>query len=54
MILKQRTIVLRARCEDLVKDLQQLAQEIGHRELAAVVGELRNSMSEPFMFVEVY
>ena len=53
MIINQRTIVLRAKCEDLVKDLQQLAQEIGHKELAAVVGELRNRMSEPFMFVIV-
>jgi tRNA U34 5-carboxymethylaminomethyl modifying GTPase MnmE/TrmE len=36
-----------------VKDLQQLSQEIGHKELAAVVGELRLRMSEPFMFVIV-
>jgi hypothetical protein len=51
MILNQHTIALRAQCEDLVKDLQQLSQEIGHKELAAVVGELRLRMSEPFMFV---
>lgn len=53
MILNQHTLVLRAQCEDLVKDLQQLSQEIGHQELAATVGELRNRMSEPFMFVIV-
>lgn len=53
MILNQRTIALRAQCEDLVKDLQQLSQEIGHKELAATVGELRNRMTEPFMFVIV-
>jgi hypothetical protein len=53
MILNQHTISLRAQCEDLVKDLQQLSQEIGHKELAAVVGELRLRMSEPFMFVIV-
>jgi GTPase SAR1 family protein len=53
MILNQRTIALRAKCEDLVKDLQQLSQEIGHKELAATVGELRNRMTEPFMFVIV-
>ncbi|MCC7244447.1 MAG: dynamin family protein [Saprospiraceae bacterium] len=53
MILNQRTIVLRARSEDLVKDLQHLSQEIGHQQLAATVGELRNRMSEPFMFVIV-
>jgi predicted GTPase len=53
MILNQRTLALRAQCEDLVKDLQQLSQEIGHRDLAAMVGELRNRMAEPFMFVIV-
>jgi GTPase SAR1 family protein len=53
MILNQRTLALRAQCEDLVKDLQQLSQEIGHQELAATVGELRNRMTEPFMFVIV-
>lgn len=53
MIINQRTLALRAQCEDLVKDLQQLSQEIGHKELAATVGELRNRMTEPFMFVIV-
>lgn len=53
MILNQHTLVLRAQCEDLVKDLQQLSQEIGNKELALMVGELRNRMTEPFMFVIV-
>lgn len=53
MILNQRTLALRAQGEDIVKELQQLAQEIGHGELAQTVGELRNRMSEPFMFVIV-
>ena len=53
MIINQRTLALRAQCEDIVKDLQQLSQEIGHKELAATVGELRNRMTEPFMFVIV-
>lgn len=53
MILNQRTIALRAQCEDIIKDLQALAQEIGHKELAHTVGELRNRMNEPFMFVIV-
>jgi predicted GTPase len=53
MILNQRTLALRAQCEDLVKDLQQLSLEIGHKDLSAMVGELRNRMSEPFMFVIV-
>lgn len=53
MILNPRTQALRVQVEDAVKDLHQLAQEIGHKELAATVGELRNRMSEPFMFVIV-
>ncbi len=53
MILNQHTIALRAQVEDVVKDLQQLSQEIGHSELAAKVGELRNRMTEPYMFVIV-
>lgn len=53
MILNQRTIALRAQVEDAVKDLQTLTQEIGHAELAAMVGELRLRMTEPYMFVVV-
>lgn len=53
MILNQHTQSLRVQVEDLVKDLQNLSQEIGHKDLAATVGELRNRMGEPFMFVIV-
>lgn len=53
MILNQRTLALRTQVEDIVKDLQQLSQEIGHKVLAGMVGELRNRMTEPFMFVVV-
>lgn len=52
-MLNQHTQALRVQVEDAVKDLHGLAQEIGHRELAATVGELRNRMSEPYMFVIV-
>lgn len=52
-MLNQRTQALRVRVEDAIKDLHNLTQAIGHRELAATVGELRNRMSEPFMFVIV-
>ena len=38
MILNQRTLALRAQVEDIVKDLQQLSQEIGHKVLAGMVG----------------
>lgn len=53
MILNQRTQTLRAQVEDIVKDLHQLSQETGHKELSSMVGELRNRMSDPFMFVVV-
>lgn len=53
MILNPRTQAFRAETEEIVKDLQQLSQEIGHRELSAMVGELRNRMNDPFMFVIV-
>lgn len=53
MILNQRTRALRVQVEDLVKDLQNLSQQIGHQELAVTVGELRNRMGEPYMFVIV-
>ncbi len=53
MILNQRTQALRVQVEDAVKDLHHLAQGIGHRDLAATVGELRNRMAEPYMFVIV-
>lgn len=53
MIINQRTLALRAQVEDIVKDLQSLSQEIGHKDLAAMVGELRNRMTEPYMFVIV-
>lgn len=53
MIINPRTLALRAQVEDIVKDLQHLSQEIGHKELAVMVGELRNRMTEPYMFVVV-
>ncbi|MBK6931192.1 MAG: dynamin family protein [Saprospirales bacterium] len=53
MILNQNTQALRVQIEDAVKDLHTLTQEIGHKELATAVGELRNRMAEPYMFVVV-
>ena len=53
MIINQRTLALRAQVEDIVKDLQSLSQEIGNKDLAVMVGELRNRMTEPYMFVIV-
>ena len=52
-MLNQHTQALRVQVEDAVKDLHKLTQEIGHQELAATVGELRNRMTEPYMFVIV-
>jgi ribosome biogenesis GTPase A len=53
MILNQKIKAYRSQVEEIVKDLHQLSQEIGHKELSSTVGELRNRMTEPFMFVIV-
>jgi predicted GTPase len=53
MILNQKIKTYRSQVEEIVKDLHQLSQEIGHKELSSTVGELRNRMTEPFMFVIV-
>lgn len=52
-ILNQRTKSQKIAVEEIVKDLHQLAREIGHEALTKTVGELRNRMNEPFMFVIV-
>ncbi len=52
-ILNQRILGLRAQVEEIVKDLHSLSREIGHDDLTNTVGELRNRMTEPFMFVIV-
>ncbi len=53
MLFNQRIKTLRAQVEDAVNNLHALAQQIGHKELTATVGELRNRMGEPYMFVIV-
>ncbi|MDX2135375.1 MAG: dynamin family protein [Saprospiraceae bacterium] len=53
MMLNQRTQALRVQVEDLIKDLHQLTQEIGHQELTNTVSDLRIRMTEPYMFVIV-
>ena len=53
MILNPKTQALKARAEEAIKDLHQFAVETGRQELAATVGELRNRMNEPFLFVVV-
>ena len=50
-IINSRLKATRSRVEDVVKDLHELVGLIGHRELSATVGELRNRLGEPFMFV---
>ncbi len=37
--------------EELFKDLHELAGEIGHKSLTQTIGELRNRLGEPYMFV---
>ncbi len=43
----------RAQVEELVKELQSIAGAIGHKELEQTISDLRNRITEPFMFVIV-
>ncbi|MCU0451501.1 MAG: dynamin family protein [Bernardetiaceae bacterium] len=52
-VLSQDLQQYRARIDEVVKDLHNLTAEIGHRELAQTLSELRNRIHEPFMFVIV-
>lgn len=52
-ILDQQLQTLRYKMDEIVKDLHHLTIEIDHKELSETVGELRNRINEPFMFVIV-
>ena len=43
----------KARLDELVKDLHQLTHDIQHQQLTETVGDLRNRIHDPFMFVIV-
>jgi len=43
----------RAQVEELVKELQSIAGAIGHDELEKTISDLRNRITEPYMFVIV-
>ncbi len=52
-ILNQKLKVYREKIDDIVGELHQLTKDIGHEELSKTVGDLRNRITEPFMFVIV-
>lgn len=52
-ILNQKLQSWRSQIGEIVKDLHQLTISIGHNELAQTVSDLRNRITEPFMFVIV-
>ncbi|MEL6863459.1 MAG: dynamin family protein [Bacteroidota bacterium] len=52
-ILNQQLISFRAQVDQIVLELHELTNEIGHAELAKTVSDLRNRLHEPFMFVIV-
>ncbi|MEL7121010.1 MAG: dynamin family protein, partial [Bacteroidota bacterium] len=52
-LINQQLQALRAKIDEIVKDLHDLTIQIGHDELAQTVSELRNRIHEPFMFVIV-
>lgn len=53
MILNVKAKQIRIQVEDAVKELHQLVEQIGHKELGSTLSDLRNRMHEPFMFVIV-
>lgn len=53
LILDQELQTLRFTMDEIVKDLHQIAIDIGNHELAGTISELRNRINEPFMFVIV-
>ncbi len=44
---------MRSQLDEIVKDLHRMTSDIGNEPLAQTVGELRNRINEPFMFVVV-
>ena len=52
-ILNQNLKVYKTQIDQIVKELHDLTVGIGHNELATMVSELRNRITEPFMFVIV-
>jgi len=52
-LINQHLQAYRARVDEIVKDLHELAIRIDSEELAHTVSELRNRIHEPFMFVIV-
>ncbi len=52
-ILNDSLQTLRSQIDEIVKDLHDLTNEIGHAALNQTVSDLRNRINEPFMFVIV-
>ena len=52
-ILNQDLKIYKTQIDQIVKELHDLTIGIGHTELATMVSELRNRITEPFMFVIV-
>ncbi len=53
MLIDDKYQAQRARLDEIVKNLHELTERIGHAELATTVSDLRNRLHEPFMFVIV-
>lgn len=52
-LLNQDTQSVRAKLDEVIKELHELTINIRHEELAKIVSDLRNRIHEPFMFVVV-
>lgn len=52
-ILNQQLITARTQMDQIVGELHAMTIDIGHKEMTQTVGDLRNRINEPFMFVIV-
>ena len=52
-ILDQNLKIYRGQIDEIVEDLHALTKDIGHSELEKTVGELRERINDPYMFVIV-
>ncbi len=52
-ILNEDLQIFRSQIDQIVKELHDLTNDIGHEELSQTISDLRNRIKEPFMFVIV-
>ncbi len=52
-IIEEKTIMFRSQTDQYIKDLQDLSQKIGHKDMANTLDDLRSRLFDPYLFVIV-